>query len=186
MISPHVPGVGYTWIIVAHQKAAKIFSSLVTVGGLVTLYVLLCLFNSCLQQQQQQDDDPYIQQRNAITEYLQNHNQTVSVEQLAYCAFLLVAIPNHSNNSSNNQLDETSLRGAEQINAIFNLIVSFGLGMLLLMFISAMTLMCYPRSRHDYGMERWEERRASKRYRLLKIGLLLRKFHVVSYLSYRI
>jgi ABC-type nickel/cobalt efflux system permease component RcnA len=65
----------------------------------------------------------------------------------------------------------------EQISAILNLIVSFGLGIMMLVIVAVFTSICYPRQ--QYMAENRQEKRISKGYRLLTIGLMLRRFHVV-------
>ena len=79
---------------------------------------------------------------------------------------------------SSSLLSSSSQRKAEQISALLNLIISFGLGAVILIAISAISMVCYPR-RPDVEGGSYEDRRVSKRYRLLTIGLILRRFHVV-------
>lgn len=69
----------------------------------------------------------------------------------------------------------------EQIKAILNLIVSFGLGIMMLVIVALFTSICYPRQ--QYTAESRQEQRVSKGFRLLTIGLMLRRFHVVSHES---
>lgn len=67
----------------------------------------------------------------------------------------------------------------EQIAAFINLLVSFGLGLLLLIFVSAITLLYYPR-RDMMLAEDTEQKGPSRGFWLLSVGLMMRRYHMVS------
>lgn len=163
MIAYYLPGGTYTWMISAHHYATRgLFSSAMSVGGLVFLYAL-----SCAIRESYQGGMDTSSQRDVVTEYLLN-NKDASQEEITFCAYLLAALP-----------DPNSQRTIRNLQALVNLFVSFCLGLMILMVITAISLIFYPR-RTDSEEENFEERRASRGFRLLTLGLMLRRYHVVS------
>ena len=162
----HISGGAYSWVLNAHHNAASLLSSLISVCGLIAVYCLLCLIHGSAPHHIEHTLPS--QQRDAVTQYLLENRNNTSQEELSYCAFLLAVLPKQSEQ-----------RTREQVSAFVNLIISFGLGLMILIVLSAVTLICYPR-RLDSDDESVEERRATRGFRLLSLGLMLRKYHVVS------
>ena len=166
MMAYHHPMAGgpYSWVLDTHQNAASMFSSLISVCGLIAVYILLNLINNA------SEEDALSTQRDIVSEYLINNKGNVSQDELSYCAFLLAVLPSNATSSQ---------RPRESFAALINLMISFGLGLMILVVLSAITLICYPR-RQEFEDESFEQRRASRGFRLLSLGLMLRKYHVVS------
>lgn len=133
-----------------------------SVCGLIAICVLLCFINASTN-----GEEDASSHRDVVTKYILKTND-IPQEEVTFCAFLLASLP-----KTNSQ------RTREQVGALINLLISFGLGLMILIVLSALTLICYPR-RGDSEAETIEERRAARGFRLLSLGLMLRRYHVVS------
>lgn len=156
-----VSGGAYSWAVSTSQNTANTVSSLISVCGLIAVYILLNMINNA-------SDETGHTYRDAVDEYLINHEGNITKHELSYCAFLLATLPK-----------TTSHHPRESFAAVINLIISFGLGLMIIVVLSVITLISYPR-RAETEEETFEQRRASRGYRLLTLGFMLRRYHVVS------
>ena len=151
----------YSWAVSATiQNTPCTLSSIISACGLISVYILLNLIN--------RGDETALSQRDIISNYLINNEGNVSQDEISYCAFLLATLPR-----TNHQPQHGTFA------AVINLIISFGLGLLILVVLSAIALICYPRRREAEELT-FEQRRAARGYQLLTLGFMLRRYHVVS------
>lgn len=122
----YMSGGAYAFL-TAHQSGAHFFSSLISIIGLIAVYVLLCLVN-------------------------------------------------FSNGEKESNTVYYTERTQARIVTFVNLLISFGLGLLVLI---AVTLLCCPR-RPDAEEQLSERKRHSEKFWLLSLGLMLKRYHVVS------
>lgn len=151
----------FAWALSAHQNAASMFSSLVSVCALITVCIMLNLVNYS------SEETALSMQRDIVDEYLTNNKGNASQAEISYCFFLLATLPKHSPSGGSQ----------ESFAALISLMVSFALGVMILVVLSAITLVCYPRRRESEEAS-FAQKRASRGYRLLSLGLMLRRYHV--------
>ena len=156
-----VSGGVYSWAVSSPQNTASTVSALISVCGLIAVYILLNLINNA-------SDEAGHFYGDIVDEYLINHEGNITQGELSYCAFLLATLPK-----------PIPHQPRESFAAVINLMISFGLGLTILVVLSAIAIMCYPR-RAETQEETFEQRRASRGYRLLTLGFMLRRYHVVS------
>lgn len=158
MIAHHMAGGSYAWILTTHQNAVSFLSSMISVFGLMSAIALLCSISNSTQ-----DEAKESFQHEIVIEYLHNHEDAPQ-KQITFCALLLAVLPKQSTR--------------EQVGAFINLFISFGLGLIILTVLSAITLICYPRRADSNEEDTLERRKNSRGFRLLKLGLMLRRYHV--------
>jgi len=169
MVSPTAGGVDSWGALINNHHEGTVCppSSLISAIGTIVVYVLLNLIQNV-----SGDTDQLSAEQ--VGEFLANYDGNLTQSELTYCAHLLVTL---------SKTHDCSQRQRESFAALFSIIISFGLGLMILIILSGITLICYP-IRQETVEETAEQRRHSRGFQLLSLGLMLKKYHVVRFLQW--
>jgi hypothetical protein len=162
-------GAAYPWLFLAHRHTASLFSTIVSACGLIVFSLMLSSIYASTAANGEEDAFSH-HEEDIMIQYLTRGNHTTQREFILW-PFLLTVLA---------KVDSPRMR--EQAVAFINLFISFGLSLMLLVFLSSMTLIFFPRPPE---FETMEGKRASEWYRMLSLGLLLRRYSLVSWRSLR-